>query len=67
MGQSDESETVHTPNILAPGRADRMFEKRAGKDFGTFEIDCKGGEGACNNACFYIRCIVRLAHSITTI
>lgn len=58
MGQSDETETVNTPNVLAPGRADRMFEKRAGKDFGTFEIDCKGGEGACNNACFYIRCIV---------
>lgn len=43
-------------NYLAPGRADRIFAKRAPTDFGTFAVDCQGSEGACNNACYYIRC-----------
>jgi hypothetical protein len=43
----------------APGRADRMFHKRAPRDLGTFSVDCKNAESACNNACFYIRCLVR--------
>ena len=43
----------------APGRADRLFHKRAPRDLGPFEVDCKGSESACNNACFYIRCLVR--------
>lgn len=45
-------------NYHAPGRAERMFEKRAPKDFGTFKVDCKNSESACNNACYYIRCQV---------
>ena len=45
-------------NFIAPGRVDRMFAKRAPTDFGTFQVDCKGSEGACNNACYYIRCHV---------
>ena len=45
-------------NFIAPGRVDRMFAKRAPTDFGTFEVDCQGSEGACNNACYYIRCQV---------
>jgi hypothetical protein len=45
-------------DFQAPGRADRLFHKRAPRDLGTFEVDCKGAEGACNNACFYIRCLV---------
>jgi hypothetical protein len=46
----------------APGRADRIFHKRAPRDLGNgspIPIDCKGSESACNNACFYIRCLVR--------
>lgn len=50
----------NVPAIVAPGRADRMFEKRAGKDFGTQKISCVGGEGACNNACYYINCVVSI-------
>ena len=46
------------PDIVAPGRADRMFVKRAGTDFGKQTVNCKGGEGACNNACYYINCVV---------
>lgn len=47
-------------NYYAPGRAERMFHKRAPTDFGTFKVDCQGSEGACNNACYYIRCQVSL-------
>lgn len=25
-------------------------------DFGTFKVDCRGSESACNNACYYTRC-----------
>ncbi|KAF2822871.1 hypothetical protein CC86DRAFT_448011 [Ophiobolus disseminans] len=32
------------------------LEKRA-TDYGTFQVDCKGSENACNNACYYIRCL----------
>jgi Deoxyribonuclease NucA/NucB len=46
-------------NFYAPGRADRMLHRRAGKDFGTFKVDCAGAEGACNNACYYINCQTR--------
>lgn len=46
-------------NYYAPGRAERMFHKRAPTDFGTFQVDCQGSESACNNACYYIRCEVR--------
>ena len=56
----------NVPAIVAPGRADRMFEKRAGPNFGKQTISCVGGEGACNNACYYINCIVstcQLNHS----
>lgn len=45
-------------NFHAPGRADRMHYKRAPRDLGTFEVDCKNSESACNNACFYIKCAV---------
>lgn len=45
-------------NFLAPGRVDRMFAKRAPIDYGTYQVDCQGSEGACNNACYYIRCQV---------
>jgi len=48
----------NVPAIIAPGRADRMFVKRAGKDYGKQTISCIGGEGACNNACYYINCVV---------
>jgi hypothetical protein len=41
-----------------PGRFDRMFHKRAPRDLGTWAPDCKGREAACNNACYYIRCMV---------
>lgn len=41
-----------------PGRADRLFHKRAPRDLGTFQVDCRNSESACNNACFYIRCLV---------
>ncbi|KAF2202271.1 hypothetical protein GQ43DRAFT_414083 [Delitschia confertaspora ATCC 74209] len=34
-----------------------MFEKRAPKDFGTYKVDCRNSESACNNACYYIRCL----------
>ncbi|KAK2597376.1 hypothetical protein QQS21_006000 [Conoideocrella luteorostrata] len=40
---------------VAPGRANRL-QARAGQDFGILKFDCKGGEGACNNACYYINC-----------
>jgi len=46
------------PDIIAPGRADRMFVKRAGTDFGKQTVNCKDGESACNNACYYINCVV---------
>jgi hypothetical protein len=42
----------------APGRSDRMFYKRAPQDLGMWEPDCQGREAACNNACYYIRCMV---------
>jgi hypothetical protein len=41
---------------IAPGRSNRMLVKRQGTDRGTFQIDCRGSESACNNACYYIRC-----------
>lgn len=47
---------------VAPGRANRL-EARAGKDFGVLKFNCKGGEGACNNACYYINCQAQ-AHKI---
>ena len=56
LGLADENDMG---NYLAPGRADRRFVKRAPTDFGTFAVDCQGSEGACNNACYYIRCNVR--------
>ncbi|KAM4060732.1 deoxyribonuclease NucA/NucB domain-containing protein [Hirsutella rhossiliensis] len=40
---------------VAPGRANR-FQARAGTDFGILKFNCKGGESACNNACYYINC-----------
>ena len=33
-----------------------MLEKR-GTDHGTFQVDCQGSESACNNACYYNRCL----------
>lgn len=54
-------------NYYAPGRAERMFEKRAGRDFGTFQVDCKNSESACNNACYYIRCQVYYDCGITVL
>ncbi|KAK6953889.1 hypothetical protein Daesc_003851 [Daldinia eschscholtzii] len=39
-----------------PGRGNRLFP-RVPKDFGTFDVDCAGAEGACNNACWNIRCL----------
>jgi hypothetical protein len=45
-------------NYLGPGRADRMFQKRAPVDYGVFPVDCSNSESACNNACYYIRCLV---------
>lgn len=45
-------------DFIAPGRADRIYHKRAPTDFGTFYPDCRGSESACNNACYYIRCQV---------
>lgn len=50
--------TLVTAEETAPGRSDRMFYKRAAQDLGVWEPDCKGREAACNNACFYIRCMV---------
>ena len=40
---------------VGPGRANRL-QARAGQDFGVLKFNCKGGEGACNNACYYINC-----------
>lgn len=57
LGLADDNGVA---NYLAPGRADRTFVKRAPTDFGTFSVDCRGSESACNNACYYIRCQVRL-------
>ncbi|KAF1843215.1 uncharacterized protein K460DRAFT_290699 [Cucurbitaria berberidis CBS 394.84] len=34
-----------------------MFYKRAPTDLGIFQVDCQNSESACNNACFYIRCL----------
>lgn len=51
-------------NYLAPGRADRLFYKRAPTDFGTYQVGCAGSEGACNNACYYIYCQVSFSHEI---
>ncbi|EON68583.1 hypothetical protein W97_07841 [Coniosporium apollinis CBS 100218] len=45
-----------TGNYYGPGRADRMLPRAAPQDFGTFKVNCRGSEGACNNACYYIRC-----------
>lgn len=57
LGLADET---GVGNYLAPGRVDRIFAKRAPADFGTFKVDCKGSESACNNACYHIRCLVSL-------
>jgi hypothetical protein len=51
-------------NQLGPGRSDRMLQRRA-VDYGTFQVDCKGSENACNNACYYIRCLVRINDLVT--
>ena len=40
----------------APGRLDRMMPRLAGRDCGKYTLDCKGAEGACNNACYHINC-----------
>lgn len=56
LGLADENDMG---NYLAPGRADRIFAKRAPNDFGTYQVDCRGSESACNNACYYINCHVR--------
>jgi hypothetical protein len=42
--------------VHGPGRADRMLSRAAPRDFGTFKVNCKGAEGACNNACYHIKC-----------
>jgi hypothetical protein len=41
--------------FVAPGRANRL-QARAGADFGVLKFNCKGGESAYNNACYYINC-----------
>ncbi|KAK7419199.1 hypothetical protein QQZ08_010967 [Neonectria magnoliae] len=51
---------------LPPGRADRLFPRQA-RDFGTFTVNCKGAEGACNNACYYINCETQGAPDATKI
>lgn len=40
----------------APGRLNRMMPRAAGRDCGSYTLDCKGAEGACNNACYHINC-----------
>ncbi|KAI6081640.1 hypothetical protein F4821DRAFT_248833 [Hypoxylon rubiginosum] len=47
--------TMESDLYVAPGRAHRLAA-RAPRDFGTANLDCKGAEAACNNACYYIHC-----------
>lgn len=44
--QGDHNETSHAGRLV----------KRVGRDFGTFDAPCAGAEGACNNACYYVKC-----------
>ena len=53
---------AHNDGAAAPrsfrtfGRLDRIMPRAAGRDCGSYTLDCKGAEGACNNACYHINC-----------
>lgn len=47
---------IHILSLVLPLVGAATISKR-GVDRGTFKLQCKGGEGACNNAAFYIHCI----------
>lgn len=50
--------------LLLPLVGAASISKRAA-DRGTYELKCKDGEGACNNAAFYINCIANKDNKIT--
>ncbi|KAH8748149.1 hypothetical protein F5883DRAFT_721148 [Diaporthe sp. PMI_573] len=54
----------HILTLLLPLVGAATISKR-GVDRGTFELQCKGGEGACNNAAYYINCITKGDNKIT--
>ncbi|OAQ65218.1 deoxyribonuclease nucA/NucB domain-containing protein [Pochonia chlamydosporia 170] len=63
LAEPDEASVPFGGDLyVAPGRANRL-QKRAGADFGVLKFNCKGGEAACNNACYYINCQAQ-AHNI---
>ena len=44
-------------NFFAPGLISRIMPRAPGRDCGSYTLDCKGAEGACNNACYHSNCI----------
>lgn len=54
----------HIITLLLPLVGAVTISKRA-VDRGTFELQCKGGEGACNNAAYYINCIAKGDNKVT--
>jgi hypothetical protein len=54
----------HILTLLLPLVGAATISKR-GVDRGTFELQCKGGEGACNSAAYYINCITKGDNKIT--
>lgn len=55
LAYASEIDTTNI-NVRGPGRADRMLSRAVPRDFGTFKVNCKNAESACNNACYHIKC-----------
>jgi hypothetical protein len=49
----------YEPDTLARGLLERRQNTRVVQDCGTWQMKCKNAAGACNNACYHVKCAAK--------